>query len=112
MSYAPAKFRKITEFRAGVSSGVTIGAFSGVPITAALLDFSLTTYLHDARRIHCGLVAIGGGREGLVSLFIHQRVELGGIGNPHLEEPAIARRIGIHHSGFFRELFVHVHDLA
>ena len=31
------------------------------------------------------LSAIGGGRKGLVTLFIQQRAELGGIGNFHAE---------------------------
>ena len=36
-------------------------------------------------RVRYGLMAIVGGCEGLVSLFIQQRVELGGVGNLHLE---------------------------
>jgi hypothetical protein len=36
-------------------------------------------------RVRCGLMAIVGGCEGLVSLFIQQRVELSGVGNLHLE---------------------------
>jgi hypothetical protein len=36
-------------------------------------------------RALCGLMAIVGGCEALVSLFIQQRVELGSVGNLHLK---------------------------
>jgi hypothetical protein len=53
------------------------------------------SYYFTMLEVRCGRLVAGGGREGLVTLFIHQHAELGGIGNLHPEQPAIADRLGI-----------------